>query len=222
MLFQLTEYKINLSLTAKHTKTHMGFILHSWSHTLFKSAVPHQCYIIVPYSHPSSMSGFQEGVLTVSPSFFTAPFDFWEVILARCQRARTDGFLLYESPMFLGARVVDSLSKGSLMSATHMQLGLGIFFTLLLPISHWQRSPLLTGVVIWGLLAAWLRGSEVCVLKWKANGAKEKHVKRKIDPGAKNQTVCWSRGDVAGGYAWVILSHLGLYITHRTTSRTCT
>lgn len=151
-----------------------------------------------------------------------ASFDFWEVILAQCQRARTGGFLLYESPVWLGAHAADSQSQGS-SSVCYTYAAVALHpFTLLLLISHWQRWPHLTGIVIWGLLAAWLRGSEVWVLKWKANGVKEKHVKRKKDPGAESQAVCWSCGDVAAGYEWVILSHLELYITHKTTSRTYT
>lgn len=177
-------------------------------------------FIIVLYSHPSSTSRFQEGTLTVI-SFFMASFDFWEVILEWCQRARTGGFLLYESPMRLGVHAVDSQSKGSSSVCYTYAAGALQPFTLLLLVSHWQRWSLLTGVVIWGLLAALLRGSEVWVLKWKANGVKKKHVKRKKDPGAESQTVCKSCGDVAADYDWVILSHLELNITHRTTSSTC-
>lgn len=127
-----------------------------------------------------------------------APFDFWEVILARSQMGKDCQI----SSVWL-ARAVSSPCRWQ-----PIKRFAGVRYTcswglsiLLLRISHWQRSLLITGVVIWGVLAAWLRGSEVCVLKWKANGAKEKHIKRDRDPGAESQTVCWSRGDAAGGSA---------------------
>lgn len=168
-------------------------------------------FIFVLYSHPSSKLGFQEGAFTVSQYFlffFMAPFDFWEVILARCQRGKD-----WRISSIWFTNVVSSPCrrqpiKGFASVRYTYAAGALHFSALLLQISHWQKLLFVTGAVIWGLLALWLRGSEVCLLKWKANGAKEKHVKRKRDPGAESQTVCRLCGVAAGGYVWVILNHL--------------